>query len=480
MKKSNLSLSVYINAIVFLLCLTFFISCEKETESSEKIISSFQFEAFDPDVVAAIDNATGNITATLPYDADVTSLIPTISVSPNAEVNPASGVVNDFTGSVIYTVTAEDGSTATYTVTVSLQAAPVEDPLTLSGSMSENRILEDRNDGIDYIIEGSFFVEGNALLTVEPGVKIAFTGVDGQIVVGENAGLKMQGTAEKNIILTGPVNNPSKGAWKGVDYGSSRSDNLMEYVQILNAGAGENEAVWIRSSAKVSIRNCRIAGSEAIGIYQEGSFIEFKNNVIEECEKYPIYVENLNQTTLFDSTSIFINNTEPYIFIDGYTDITNDIVINPLDVPYFINRTIIISKSLTIKPGVEFLVNFDGYISVSESGKLVAEGKPERQILFTGVEKESGYWIGINFHSKLSNTLKNCIIEYAGNDFNEAIIYLEYAKLNIEDCTLRNSMNYGVYYGYDATITHSNVSFDNCGTGNVYLWDTDEVVTQLP
>jgi hypothetical protein len=52
-------------------------------------------------------------------DADITQLAPSvIEISNLAEVNPRVGEVRDFTEPVIYTVTAEDGSRAQWTVTV--------------------------------------------------------------------------------------------------------------------------------------------------------------------------------------------------------------------------------------------------------------------------------------------------------------------------------------------------------------------------
>lgn len=60
-----------------------------------------------------------NITVTVPYGTNVTSLTPTITVSAGATVSPASGIAKDFTSPVTYTVTAEDGTTTkAYTVTV--------------------------------------------------------------------------------------------------------------------------------------------------------------------------------------------------------------------------------------------------------------------------------------------------------------------------------------------------------------------------
>ena len=59
------------------------------------------------------------ISLTLPYGTDVTSLTPTITIT-GVSISPASGVVRNFTSSVLYTVAAADSSTQDYTVTVSV------------------------------------------------------------------------------------------------------------------------------------------------------------------------------------------------------------------------------------------------------------------------------------------------------------------------------------------------------------------------
>ena len=57
------------------------------------------------------------IALTVPYGTDVTNLTPTITIT-GASVSPASGVPRNFSSPVTYTVTAADGSTKNYTVTV--------------------------------------------------------------------------------------------------------------------------------------------------------------------------------------------------------------------------------------------------------------------------------------------------------------------------------------------------------------------------
>jgi hypothetical protein len=125
MKKVSISFII----MTILLALS---SCQKE--SSEKEILSFRFVS--PDIEASIDGK--NIVATVPFDTDVTNLVPIISVSDKATVNPASGVPQDFTQPVSYTVTAKDGSQAVYSAIVIVKA-----------KSSEKRILSFRFASMD-------------------------------------------------------------------------------------------------------------------------------------------------------------------------------------------------------------------------------------------------------------------------------------------------------------------------------------------
>jgi hypothetical protein len=64
------------------------------------------------------------IAVTVPAGTDVTGLIPAITHT-GASISPGSGEAQDFTSPVTYTVTAEDGSTAAYTVTVTVRLGSV-------------------------------------------------------------------------------------------------------------------------------------------------------------------------------------------------------------------------------------------------------------------------------------------------------------------------------------------------------------------
>jgi len=82
--------------------------------SSANLITSFSIDGIE----GTISQSARTISLEL-METDFSSLTPIIIVSENARLSPDSGVLQDFTNSVIYTVTAEDGSSESYTVTVS-------------------------------------------------------------------------------------------------------------------------------------------------------------------------------------------------------------------------------------------------------------------------------------------------------------------------------------------------------------------------
>ncbi|HLO18095.1 MAG TPA: DUF5018 domain-containing protein, partial [Anaerolineales bacterium] len=88
--------------------------------STTKAITAFSFAS--PAVGGVINEAAHTIAVTVPSGTNVTALVPTITHT-GASINPASGVAQNFTNPLTYTVTAADGSTQAYTVTVTVAPA---------------------------------------------------------------------------------------------------------------------------------------------------------------------------------------------------------------------------------------------------------------------------------------------------------------------------------------------------------------------
>src|SRR3989339_195062 len=80
-------------------------------------------------VSGVVDETAHTVSLTVPFGTDARTLTSSVAVSALATSSPASGTVQDFTNPVTFTVTAEDGSTQEYIVTVTV--APDTEPPTI-------------------------------------------------------------------------------------------------------------------------------------------------------------------------------------------------------------------------------------------------------------------------------------------------------------------------------------------------------------
>lgn len=106
------------NLVLSLTLLVTFSACSKKDDSPQ-LSSGKDLTVFTIDTAKGIiDAANHTVTLTMPASTDVTKLTPAITISDKATISPATGVAQDFTSPVTYTVKAQDGSTQAYTVTV--------------------------------------------------------------------------------------------------------------------------------------------------------------------------------------------------------------------------------------------------------------------------------------------------------------------------------------------------------------------------
>ena len=106
--------------------ITFFSSCGSDSESTDSNLSNLNriSEITVLNVTGIINRETNEISVIVPENTDITSIAPTISISDGATINPASGSVQDFTNPITYTVTAEDGSTESFLISVASEIFP--------------------------------------------------------------------------------------------------------------------------------------------------------------------------------------------------------------------------------------------------------------------------------------------------------------------------------------------------------------------
>ncbi len=310
----------------------------------------------------------------------------------------------------------------------------------------ETRRLTNRNNGIDYIIDCVFVVNGDFI--IDPGVIIQF-GTDAGIRVYSTGSLQAIGTAQEPIIFTS--GSQTVGSWKGIFIDSNDVQNELTYAVIDYAGGGSFNSngdlgsVIVWSDTRLIMKNTIIRNSESYGFNASygGDTLTLENNTITACNA-PMYIEGAYPTTI--SGGSYIGNTTDAIIVTA-DQITGDHTWNKLNVPYHLpaGLQVIPGGKLTLNPGVimEFGLDAELYINEGASGpkpSLIAVGTTQNPILFTGINKTQGAWRGIRFDTpSVLNEIGFATIEYASNPSLSGALYLWYGTvLDVHDVTFRN------------------------------------------
>ena len=112
-----------------------------EGRSCSTDITAFSFT--EQTGAAVIDKAAYTVAVGVLAGTPLTALVPTIAVSSGATIAPASGAAQDFSNDVVYTVTAQGGSTTrAWTVTVTVNLVP-DDIALANSSIDENNAVND-------------------------------------------------------------------------------------------------------------------------------------------------------------------------------------------------------------------------------------------------------------------------------------------------------------------------------------------------
>ncbi|MCQ2960039.1 MAG: hypothetical protein MJ198_07625 [Bacteroidales bacterium] len=368
----------------------------------------------------------------------------------------------------------------------------INDAMTLSGSMNENKTLKDLGLPIDYIIDGYFYIEGNACLTIEPGVTIAFTGVDGGITVTENAGLKMVGTAEKPITFTGPVNNQNKGSWGYIEYHSNRSDNQMEYVILKNGGSYDGFGVLNTvEKGSVSVKNCTIDGGLGFGVQTHWgngkNFKAFENNTIKNVAKAPMDIDAWNANNI-GSGNKFEENGENYIMMTNSINDNDELTLNNAGIPYYFpdGFTVDGQSELTVTAGVKMAFGKNAEMFTNSETVVKFEGTEASPIILCGLVSKVGYWKGVNHASADDECIFKNVVISDGDEFGLKLDCFD-EVLKIENLTIKNIKEYGLIVRtgtkdeeVDGEIVYSRIwseafpggvsglKFEDCGKGNIF------------
>lgn len=468
-------------------------------KSTTKDLTKFSFAALSPVVDATIDASTKAITATVPAGTDLTKLVPTITISDKATVSPATGVAQDFSKEVNYTVTAEDGGTVVYKVNVTVTPLATK---TIDCNTVIPEVWEDLGDGVDYIVKCNLTFKGAIVYTIKPGVIIQFEGGTAGFNIEGTAAIKMIGTAAKPIILEGKI--ASAGSWQGIVLDANNLENQWEYVTVRHAGSTQAKAAGLLvngyNESKIGIKNCTFSDNSGYGIrigadgmssnsYTKCKFTSFANNSFSNNSKSAMRI-HYSQWGYLDTRSDYLNNGQKYIEIfcaniDNYDALLESpATIEKLNVPYRVFGILKPNESFIFSKGVEVQFGTDAGIFLSTSKKnsaIIANGTATEPIKFVGyLPNTKGVWAGISTQNgNIETKFNNCIIDGAGSTAepffcvvktSKASIYLgleyyctpEASKGTITNCTITNSGGYGIAYrGSDPVTAIGNIFKDN-------------------
>ena len=179
MLKIRLNLKNVATVVACFVASIIFFSCEK---SSENLITSFTIT--QPHAVGEIDQIKKIIKVEVQTGTDITALVPEIVISPKAKITPESGKPTNFTSPVEYLVTAQNGNSTKYTVTVNVEKDIV-------GKWA-------RNDGMEIIIDDNI----GAFSKITSGIWLTLL-LEGKLSIGD--------PKIKDIAKTGKL------TWKGKD-----------------------------------------------------------------------------------------------------------------------------------------------------------------------------------------------------------------------------------------------------------------------
>lgn len=306
----------------------------KAIATSTKEITSFSFESFS--VNGTINGP--NITITVPNIVNLTTLVPSIAHN-GKSIAPASGTAQNFSSPIQYTVTSEDNTTQTYTVTVTPSNTTLATALTWINSNARpgetytiaamaNESMEPRritpwssvniilNGGtaertISLSSNGSLFTIENGTLTLGNNITLQGRSSNTASLVRLDGGNLIMNTGSKiinNTVIT--TDNNAEGGAVYVWYGTFT----------MNDGTISGNRVQVNSSTGY-LNSVRAKGG---GVYADDRFI-MNGGTITNNTAYSEYYECAGGGVFVDTNGRFTlsNGTISYNLADSKAIMTS-------------------------------------------------------------------------------------------------------------------------------------------------------------
>nr|MBC8191565.1 right-handed parallel beta-helix repeat-containing protein [FCB group bacterium] len=311
-----------------------------------------------------------------------------------------------------------------------------------------------------YLVTGDVTVDASASLTIEPGVEVRFVPLSDDQSSGEDANrseLKVYGTLTaigtdiNNIVFTSNSETPSSGDWYGIYFQNGNANGNVQNMDISHGTYGVRGNELYGSPADTF----RVLGNHihnsGTALYFDNSyrFMEIKNNQIEDCNGYGIYVgwSNRQSRGVIDNNTLDrVSSYGMYIGGHDYYEITNNSIDTGNNFGIYTDN----SNSFLYAYNEIFNRN-DGGISINgvnnarvEECTIQNNGNWGIQISSSNVVVE---------HSTITNNSNGV---YINTDFENPVV--DTLRYN----TIANNSEYGIHnYNYGRPVVQYNDLHDN-------------------
>lgn len=391
-------------------------------------------------------------------------------------------------GTVSGAVNGIKGQTITNAKVLTRVAVCSETTKFSGGTVTANRTLTKACS--PYTINTDISVNGNATLTIAPGVTVRFD-PDTSLSIGDATAAKLVavGTATDPIVLTSSSGTPGAGNWTGVRL-LSHTINGTKFGYLKLEYCGGSDACLFSSGVKanrVVVDHATFAhvntGSDAILQKDADSNFAISNCTFNDVPVTPTqqYAISVNAQSFagIDSTNTFngsrvevrggaIYGTVAWTNIGTAVVVTDDIQVDGAPVP---SLTIAAGSSFQFAPDTGIVVGY------AKGGKLVLTGTATSMVTLASAAAFNpgpGDWSGIRVCANGQATINSTRISYGGSSLPSGasgdIVVEDGARLTISNSILSKSSGYGLWLRSGSTATvnaDTTVQYENNASGTI-------------
>jgi len=313
-------------------------------------------------------------------------------------------------------------------------------------------------------------------------VKYATTGVNTSTSSLTISNSTISNSSSNGISVTSASPTISNNTISNNQYGIKTENTSSQPTISGNTISNNSETGIYLVTSSPSISSNTISNSQ-YGVMATGSSNPtITNNTIKDNTSWAIYLEDRSSGATINGNTI--TGAKPGIYVWGSVGIISSLTWASLNAPYVIATgnapygvTVAQGSTLTISP--EVVVKFEQNAKLHINGSMVADGTPEKKIVFTSLKDDSyggdsngdgaasvpakGDWGstgGIYFNNaSINNLLDNVVVKYAQTGVSAST-----SSLTISNSSISNSSNNGISVSSASpTITGSTISNNQYG-----------------